>query len=104
MTPELQTTFLTVPLAGLGAQLYPPFEDAEGNLVKVRVKLLDTVRFMVTRWSHEPDVCIGLPVVAGVPLDEIHKVALQRLKEEYDRRRLAWPEDEGAKEIINQNN
>lgn len=101
MTPELQTTFLLIPLAGLGAQLYPPFEDAEGNPVRVRVKLLDTVRFMVTRWSHEPDVTIGLPLVAGVPLEEIHKVAMQRLKEEYERRQLEWPTD--AEELNGRN-
>jgi hypothetical protein len=92
MTPELQTTFLTIPLAALGCKLYPPFEDAEGNSVKVRAKLRDTIRFMVTRWSTFPDVTIGLPLVAGVPLEEIQKVATQRLKEEYERRKLVWPE------------
>ncbi len=92
MTPEIQQTTLTVSLAGLGAQVYPVFTDDEGNVVKVRVKLLDTVRFLVARWSHEPDVTIGLPIVAGVPLEEISKVAKQRLLEEFQRRRLPWPE------------
>lgn len=93
MTPEIQSTFLTIPLAGLGAQPYPAFEDGEGNKVKVRIKLLDTVRFMVMRFSHEPDVTIGLPLVARVPLEEISKVAMLRLQEEYERRGLEWPAD-----------
>jgi hypothetical protein len=103
MTPEIQTTFLTIPLAALGCKLYPAFTDPEGNPIKVRVKLLDTIRFMVTRWSHEPEVTIGLPLVAGVPLEEIHKVAMQRLREEYDRRRLTWPVEETKAEPTGRN-
>jgi len=93
-TPEIQQTTLTIPLATLNCSLYPAFKDAEDQPVKVRVKLLDTVRFLVARWSHEPDVTIGLPIVAGVPFEEISKVAKQRLLEEFQRRRLPWPEDE----------
>lgn len=91
-SPTLQQGFLVLPLIAMGCPLYPPFEDAQGNSVKVRLKLRDTVRFMVLRWEHEPDVSIGLPVVAGVPLEQIAELAKQRLKEEYERRHLPWPE------------
>ena len=87
-----QQTFLTIPLAALGAGLYPPFELPDGTKVKVRIKLLDTIRFMIARWTDEPDVVVGLPVVAGVPLEQIAEVVKKRLFEEYERRRLSWPE------------
>ncbi len=87
-----QQSFLTLPLASLGCPLYPPFEMPDGTKLKARVKLLDTIRFMIARWSDEPDVIVALPVVAGVPLEEIAKVIKERLKEEYERRRLVWPE------------
>ena len=64
----------------------------DGTKVKARVKLLDTIRFMIARWTDEPDVIVALPVVAGVPLEEISGVLRKRLIEEYERRRLAWPE------------
>ena len=90
-TPTYQQSFLVLPLAALGCPLYPPFTVGEEK-VKVRIKLLDTVRFMVARFTHEPDVVVGLPVVAGVPLEEIAEVLKGRLREEYERRSLPWPE------------
>ncbi len=98
--PQLQQTFLTLPLVAMGCPLYPPFEDpSSGTRVKVRVKLRDTVRFMVLRWSHEPEATIGLPVVAGVPLEEIEKLAKQRLFEEFERRHLEWPEQKFVQNV-----
>lgn len=87
-----QQTFVTIPLAALGAGLYPPFELPDGTKLKVRVKLLDTIRFMIARWTDEPDVVVGVPVVAGVPLEGIAEVVKKRLIEEYQRRKLVWPE------------
>jgi hypothetical protein len=93
MDTTYQQTFLVLPLAALGCPLYPPFKTPTGEPVKVRVKLLDTVRFIIARFTHEPEVVIGLPVVAGVPLEEIEKLAKVRLFEEYQRRKLVWPEE-----------
>jgi len=101
MDTTYQQTFLVLPLAALGCPLYPPFKTPDDQPVKVRVKLLDTVRFIVARFTHEPDVVIGLPIVAGVPLEEIEALAKRRLFEEYERRKLAWP---GVKEIIDGRN
>jgi len=98
-----QQTFLVLPLVGLGAGLYPPFELPEGTKIKVRVKLLDTVRFIIARWTDEPDVVIGLPVVAGVPLEQIELLAKQRLAEEYERRRLSWPVADAVDQPTGQN-
>ncbi len=102
MTPTFQQSFLVLPLAALGCGLYPPFETPDGTKVKVRVKLLDTVRFIIVRWSHEPDVVIGLPLVAGVPMEQIEALAKDRLREEYDRRHLEWPAPESFDQSVEQ--
>jgi hypothetical protein len=87
---RLESMILPVSLAAMGCDKSLSIE-VEGGTAKFVVRLRDSVRFLVVRWNHEPKISIGIPIVAGVPMEQIQEVARTRLREKYALLNMDWP-------------
>lgn len=87
---KLEQIILPITLAALGCDKSLSVET-DGATTKFNVRLRHSIRFLVCRWNHEPGVSVGIPIVAGVPMDQIQEVAKTRLKERYEMLKMEWP-------------
>ncbi len=96
MTPALEHVYAVFALKALGCEPSLTANLPSDETLKFKVRLRDTVRFVIYRWSHQPTISVGLPLVAGIPLEQMHNLCIERLKEEYQRRGLPWPDEQAG--------
>jgi hypothetical protein len=51
---------------------------------------------MVSRWSHKPKICVGIPIVPGAPKEAVQEVLKDRLRAEYVKCQELWPEQDSS--------
>jgi len=88
---RLEQMVLPITLSALGCDKSLSISPSDGAPVKFNVRLRDTVRFLIVRWNSNPSISIGIPIVAGVPMEQIEEVALTRLRERYALLKQDWP-------------
>lgn len=88
---RIEKMILPITLSALGCEKSLTISPSDGEPVKFSVRLRDSVRFLIIRWNSTPSISIGIPIVAGVPLDQIEEVALTRLRERYALLQKEWP-------------
>lgn len=89
--PKLQYMTLPVTLTSLNCPKSVTVSTPKSGDVKFNVKFRDSVLFAICRWSHEPGICVGLPVFPNIPTEQIHELLKERLHERYVATGAQWP-------------
>jgi hypothetical protein len=89
-TPILQCNVLLMPVAVFGKQRIT-FAPENGPAIDVAIPLTAKIQLLCARWSHEPNIVAGVPVLAGADVDAIQQHAVKKLQAEYARLGKDWP-------------
>lgn len=87
---KLESMLVNIPLAVFGRQ-HIDFNAPDGAKLHIAIRALDPVQFYCVRFSHQPDVVAGIPVLAGADVKPVQAAAVMKLESEFRRLGLPWP-------------
>lgn len=87
---KLESMLVHIPLAVFGRH-HIDFNAPDSTQMRIAIRALDPVQFYCVRFSHQPDVIAGIPVIAGADVKPVQAAAVMKLESEFKRLGLSWP-------------
>lgn len=89
-SPKLEFMIVNIPLAVFGRKSVS-FNAADGKVLEIAIRALDPIQLYCARWSHEPEVIAGIPIIPGADVMPVRSAAVMKLESEFTRLSKPWP-------------